>query len=177
MADNRTPGRYTLADFVEDNHKLLTVFGVFVAVAAFANNLPLNYIGKPLSFFAVLAAVSLGIELFRKYIRAVERGFPTMTLWLFFFALLACIVWVCYYWLLGYPGFSGLLMIGLLPVAFIISVLRVVTTRYPHLFKDRVFWIWFILFCAVLTFITAELAPTVAQWQASIADTLRNLTQ
>ena len=45
MVENRTPSRVTLADFVEDNHKLLTVFGVFVAITTFANNLPSNRIG------------------------------------------------------------------------------------------------------------------------------------
>ncbi len=95
--DNRMPSQYTLADFVEDNHKLLTVFGVFVAITTFANNLPSNFIGRLLSFFALMATVILGMELYEKFMNASARGVVTMKLLLFFVASGSCVTLVFLY--------------------------------------------------------------------------------
>jgi hypothetical protein len=56
-----------LYTFVEENHKLLTVLGVFTALTVFAANLPLRPLGSMLSFLFMALTVTLWLELLERF--------------------------------------------------------------------------------------------------------------
>ena len=59
--------RMTLHAFVEENHKLLTVLGVFTALTVFAANLPLKSLGSMLSFLFMAMTVILWLEVLERF--------------------------------------------------------------------------------------------------------------
>lgn len=62
----------SIATMVTDNHSLITVLGVFVALTIFSSNLPLQPFGYVLSFLFVTASILLWKELINNF--PPERG-------------------------------------------------------------------------------------------------------
>ncbi len=63
----------TLRQFVNENQHLLEALGVFAALTALANQLPVKILGQLLSFSCLAATILLGIEL---YAQAPARHSP-----------------------------------------------------------------------------------------------------
>jgi hypothetical protein len=57
----------TLEDFLKQNEKLITTFGVFIALTMFAMSLPIKIIGAGLSFLFLTLSILIWIELWRKF--------------------------------------------------------------------------------------------------------------
>ena len=67
----------SLSKFIDDNHKIISVFGVFLAVAAFATKLDPPILGYALSFLFVSNSVLIWIEL----INQIPRGAKGRLYW------------------------------------------------------------------------------------------------
>lgn len=67
MVQNSQDKEVTLAAFIEDNYRLLSALGIFVALTLFASNLPLKSIGYSLSFLFVSATVLIMLELWERF--------------------------------------------------------------------------------------------------------------
>jgi len=61
------PRRLALHAFVEENHKLLAVLGVFTALTVFSASLPLRALGSVLSFLFMAMTVLLWLELLERF--------------------------------------------------------------------------------------------------------------
>ena len=89
----------TLFSFIEENHRLLSVLGIFTALTVFARTLPIRILSDLLSFFFLAATVVLWFELQERYpsktssqkLRLFEILVSTAVL-----LLVAC--WLFLYW-------------------------------------------------------------------------------
>lgn len=63
----KPPDKPTLHSFIEDNHKLITVLGVFTALTMFAANLTLKPMGLFLSFLFMTLTLILWLELLGRF--------------------------------------------------------------------------------------------------------------
>lgn len=61
------PDKPTLSSFIEDNHKLITVLGVFTALTVFASSLTLKPMGLVLSFLFMTLAAIVWLELCARF--------------------------------------------------------------------------------------------------------------
>jgi hypothetical protein len=61
------PQRVALHTFIEENHKLLAVLGVFTALTVFSAGLPLRALGTVLSFLFMAITVLLWFELLERF--------------------------------------------------------------------------------------------------------------
>lgn len=88
----------TLASAVEENHKLITVLGVFTALTVFAANLRLQPFGQVLSFLFMSLTILVWFELWGRFPN--ERGNWTLTWFenLLFITVLAVVL----YWLVDF---------------------------------------------------------------------------
>jgi len=59
--------RPSLTQYIEENHKLITVLGVFTALTVFARSLPITTLGLFLSFLFMTLAVFVWLELFARF--------------------------------------------------------------------------------------------------------------
>jgi hypothetical protein len=88
----------TLKSFIEENHRLLTVLGVFTALTIFASNLPVKPLGGIISFLFMTLTIILWLELWAQFPSA--RG-GWRIVW--FESLLGVtILFLVFYWLLDY---------------------------------------------------------------------------
>jgi hypothetical protein len=94
----RESGQVTLAAFIKDNHDLMEVLGVLVALTVFASNLPLKPIGYGLSFMFLTMAVLIWLELWGRF----PSGSGTALLFWFENVLSLTILGIVVYWLLDY---------------------------------------------------------------------------
>jgi len=88
----------TLSEHIEENQKLITVIGVFTALAIFAKNIEIVQIRTMLSFLFISIAILVCIELsLKKY-----DNKPTWRLILFDYAILLSVLFLVGYWLITY---------------------------------------------------------------------------
>jgi hypothetical protein len=119
-----------LRTFVEENHKLLSVLGVFTALAVFARGLPLSGMGQLLSFLFMTLTILLWLELMSQY------PVPASTRLMWFENLVTFSVMVTAgYWLLDYNAMMGskgiaflvaftMIWLGSLPFKFVYARLK-----------------------------------------------------
>ena len=79
--------KLTLEQFISENDKVLTVIGVFIALAAFWLTLPLKTISTFLAFLCIIATFPLFFELYKKLFSA--KGTLNLTIFTNIFTLLA----------------------------------------------------------------------------------------
>lgn len=63
----KEPTRPSLSSYIEDNHKLITVLGVFIALTVFARSLPILVPAVTLSFLFLMLAGFVWLELFARF--------------------------------------------------------------------------------------------------------------
>jgi hypothetical protein len=88
----------TLTSFIEENHRLLTVLGVFTALTIFASNLPVKPLGGMISFLFMTLTIILWFELWARF--PSKRG-EWRIVW-FESILGITILILVIYWLLDY---------------------------------------------------------------------------
>lgn len=105
---NSVNKKKTLSEHIEENQKLITVMGVFTALAIFARNIEIVQIRTMLSFLFISIAILVWIELsLKKY-----ENKPTWRLILFDYAILLSVLFLVGYWLIEYfETWSSLIII------------------------------------------------------------------
>jgi protein-S-isoprenylcysteine O-methyltransferase Ste14 len=99
VANNKTSNeRITLACFLEKNHKLIAVLGVFTALTVFATTLPLKSYGYALSFMFLALVVLIWLELWQRF----PSGEGTWRLFWFENILTFAILGVVGYWFIEF---------------------------------------------------------------------------
>jgi len=67
MVKNAKNEKTTLTAFIEDNHKLLSTLGIFIALTVFASSLTLRWIASILSGFFLFATILICFELWERF--------------------------------------------------------------------------------------------------------------
>ncbi len=93
--------RLCLTEFVEENHKLLTVLGVFTALTVYASNLPYSWPGSGLAFVFMAFSIIILLQLFANLMSVVPTGLLAYCTTL----MLAAVWFTLVYWLLAFRGF------------------------------------------------------------------------
>ncbi len=138
MASTDSEGRVTLREFVEENHRLISVLGVLVALSAFSSGLRPGNLGLTLASVFLAMAVLVMLELWT----AFPRGHATKRLEWFGVGMLATMGLVSVYWLLAFRqiwrGVLALPVWAALTTAFgaIISRPRI-ASLVSRLLRDR----------------------------------------
>jgi hypothetical protein len=109
----------SLNDFINENEKILSILGVFIAVAVFAKDLPIKSLGHMISFlsFGIIILLSLEITFSLPYSEAEIR------LKLFGNLFITSIIILSFYWLLDFREIwksyiSGVIIIILIIIDF-----------------------------------------------------------
>jgi hypothetical protein len=112
------PHQVTLAEFVEENQKLITVLGVFTALTIFSSNLSLKPFAHALSFMFMTLSVLLWLELWGKYPSSPGNWTLTWFENILFLTVLAFIA----YWLIAFRDIwdklLAILLFGLILAPF-----------------------------------------------------------
>jgi hypothetical protein len=72
MSDEREDAELTLTNFVDQNHKLLTIGGMFATFAVLASRLP--DIGKLISFVLSILVFIIAYEIYKNFPPEVQKG-------------------------------------------------------------------------------------------------------
>ena len=124
MASADTEGTVTLREFVEANHKLISVLGVLVALSAFSSGL------HPAKLSLTLASVflAMAVLVFLEVWVAFPRGRAARRLELFGLGMLVTMSLVVAYWLMAFreiwPGILMLPIWAALTAAFLAIMSR-----------------------------------------------------
>jgi hypothetical protein len=124
--------KVTLHAFIEENHKILSVLGVFTALTVFARGLPLTGMGQVLSFFFLTLTVLLWIEIMTRY----PKPASTRLIW-FENIVTATVFLTAGYWLVEYYailGTAGIALLIMWGVAF--TVIWLVSLPIKALFRS-----------------------------------------
>jgi len=151
QVEKQKPEIITLATFVEENQKLLTVIGVFTAITLFAVNIKLLYVATFLSFLFMLLTLLLWWELIGKF---PKNGSASLS---WFESILGiCILGLIFYWIVEYrevwqvilPFVFQLLLLSI--VSFIIKK----TNFFNRVFKakpgQKKWWRYVIYFSIIM---------------------------
>jgi len=123
--EEKTHHKPTLASYIEDNHKLITVLGVFTALTVFSTNLRLQPFGYLLSWLFMSLALLVWIELWGRFPN--KKGNWTLT-WFENFLSIAVLV-VLVYWLVDFRQIWHLYLF--IPVASgFLAIFSYVMQRY-----------------------------------------------
>jgi hypothetical protein len=115
------PQPQTLSAFLEENFRLVSVFGVLVAVSTFAGNLALRAIGIGLSFLFLVAAMLVWVELWRKF---PWRGTHwVLLLFRSTLTLITCVIIL--YWFVFFRDYLGTILPVVLTLVLVLIVARV----------------------------------------------------
>jgi Ca2+/Na+ antiporter len=88
----------TLTQYIENNHKLLSIFSILVTLSVLANNLPDKDLGRILSFCLFTLSLLIGIEIFVNF-PPVDRGRLSWFREIMTFSMLMFVyVWIVMYW-------------------------------------------------------------------------------
>jgi hypothetical protein len=174
------PAPPTLAQFIEDNHKLITVFGVFTALTVFAAGLPVRAVGTMLSFMFITLAVFVWMELWTRF---PSNGGSWRLTW--FENLLSLTVLILLaYWLLDFRPLWQYFLVVLLFLVFlgITSGILKRLNVFNRLFRTEpgqrrglrfAFGIAIFLFVAYVSLQLAGLVtPPVNRWLDTISSAL-----
>jgi hypothetical protein len=107
------PKGLTLATYIEDNQKLLTVLGVFTALTGFSTNLPIKLFGVVLSFCCMGIALLVLVQLWLRFPAYPEDISTTLFKLFLFVAMLTLFL----YWLVAFTtvwSYALPLIVGML---------------------------------------------------------------
>ena len=111
MTGTDTEGTVTLREFVEGNHRLISVLGIFVALSAFSGGLRPAKLGLTLASVFLAMAILILLELWI----AFPRGRAAKRLEYFGLGVLVTMFLVCAYWLMAFRQiWPGVLMLPIL---------------------------------------------------------------
>jgi hypothetical protein len=100
--NEKQPQSYgTLAEFIGANQKILSTLAIFVALSAFANNLPDKDVAKFLSFLLLTLALLIWAEIIANFRRASDQW---RLYWFWEILTLAMFTFI-YAWVKAYAGF------------------------------------------------------------------------
>ncbi len=154
-----------LANFIEENHKLLSVLGVFTALTVFARAVPIRLLGDILSFLFLGATIVLWFEL--------QERFPSKTtsqkLRLFEFFVGSAVLVLVACWLFVYWAFWRQILVGVLflVLSLVVAALLQKYDTFNRLFRTRAghrkglrhaFYFATVAALLVATFLIADLA-------------------
>jgi len=90
----------TLGNFIESNHKLLSVLGIFTALTVFSRNLPLGELGSFFSFGTVGIAILIWFELLRRVPKSPKSQDWPLAVFHILMIIVMCMVVI--YWLVDF---------------------------------------------------------------------------
>jgi len=126
----------TLFDFIEQNHKIISVLGVFIALTVFTANLSFQAIGYALSFLFMAITIIVWMELLERF----PKGESTWRFKTFENLLNYSFFGIIFYWLISYREIWKNIMfipLTIILAAMLTSLLTLPIKKYD-LF-DRVF--------------------------------------
>jgi hypothetical protein len=115
----------SLSDFIETNHKLLTILGVFTALTVFSFNLPIKQYGYGLSFILFALTLLVWLEVWSKF----PSGPGSFKLIWFENLLSFLILGIFLYWLLDFRGIWKDFLVVFLFVIFM-SIFSLIMKKY-----------------------------------------------
>ncbi len=124
------PSKTSLTEFLEANHKLLSVLGVLIALTIFTSNVQPQFLGKMISLVLLTAAGLTWQELVGKF---PHDG--TMRLWFFQRLVGVGLLGLVIYWILAIQSLSPLLfeMLLLYATLYVIYVTIVLLSKVNFL--------------------------------------------
>lgn len=110
-APKAPPQLPTLSSFFEDNVRLVSAFGILIAVSTFSGNLALRPFGIALSFLFLVAAILVWLELWRNF----PAGRVHWVLFLFRIIISLITLVMILYWLVFFRSYlHPILVVGLM---------------------------------------------------------------
>jgi len=116
---------HTLSSFIDENHKLLTSLGVFIALTVFSSNLPLIGLSYFLSFLFLSGAVIIWLETWQKF----PKGNATWLLFIFENILSLITVVIILYWFFEFRKIWHGAVFGIILI-LLLSLFSVFMKRY-----------------------------------------------
>jgi hypothetical protein len=163
-----TPKGPTLASYIEDNHKLLTVLGVFTALTGYSANLPIRLFGITLSFCCMGIALLVLVQLWWRFPAYPQDVSTTLFKLFLFVAMLALFL----YWLVAFTtvwGYALPIVVAMLTFSLLSTLALWLDKRLSRRRTDLAsgesstrgytggLQIIFLLACLVLSVLTAAL--------------------
>jgi len=137
-----SPRGLTLATYIEDNHKLLAVLGVFTALTGFSANLPIKLFGVVLSFCCMGVALLVLVQLWLRFPAYPEDISTTLFKLFLFVAMLTLFL----YWLVAFTtvwSFALPLVVGMLTFSLLSTLVlwldRLLSRRRTDLAEKSAF--------------------------------------
>ncbi len=115
-----SPNESTLGQFIEDNHKVLSMLGIFTGLSVFSSNLVLKPLGGFLSFLFLTLTLLIWLEVWQRF--PSKSGSARLSL--FENVLAVTILLVFFYWLVEFRRIApseGLTMIITLVTLWVVS--------------------------------------------------------
>ena len=128
MNKSPEPKEITLGEFIEENERLITVLGVFIALTIFSINLAANFIGQMLAFAFISMTVLVFFEI---YWRLPDRRMH-WTLILFRALMGTAFFFFIFYWLSFLASETTMLGAALMLMATIPLVWLMVEYNFPR---------------------------------------------
>lgn len=174
------PTKVSLRTFVEYNHKLLSVLGVFTALSVFARGLPLSGMGQILSFFFLTLTILLWFELMSQYPTPASMRLMWFENFVTFAVLFTAGYWLMdYNALLGSKGIAYLIMftvlwLGSLPFKFVYARLKLPSWARSKITR----WVLFVLVILLFalpglilgTWLGARLGPPISKGISTVRE-------
>jgi uncharacterized membrane protein len=120
-------GKNTLSKFIEDNHKLISVLGVFTAITVFSGNMQLRTLGYVLSFIFLLITLIIWTELLEKF----PKGTATWRLTAFEDLLAFSFLGILLHWFVAYRDIWHYVM----PLFLTIVLATILLGLFSHFIK------------------------------------------
>jgi hypothetical protein len=173
-----TPKRITLTDFIESNHKLLTILGVFTALTVFSVNLTIKPLGYILAFIYFTMTILVWLEIWSKF----PAGTGSWRLFWFENIISFLMLFIIAYWLIEY---RSIWKYFLMPLLFIIitGIFSVIIKKFNifnRLFHTKpgklkfLRYLFGVLIMIVVLFLSIYLVSFFAPPTNTFLDGLRN---
>jgi len=116
--------KQSLEQFLLKNEKMLTIFGIFVAITVFTSELPLKSIGRILNFIFIANTILIWLELWKKFPKEAERKLKV-----FENLISYSTIFIIFYWFLDFRDIWSYIMTGVLMIV-IASVFSFIIGKY-----------------------------------------------
>ena len=90
----------SLKDFIDQNHQLLSTMAVLIAIATYADSLPVQWLGNTILFLSTAGVVTVWFELYRCLPKT-----GTLRLVVFKNIITIGLIGFTFYWFLSFPAF------------------------------------------------------------------------
>ncbi len=170
----------TLKDFIEENHKLISVLGIMVAITTFSYNLPLKSAGYILSFIFLSISLVLWIELIKNFPKDPKGN-------LAYFSILInwAIMGVLGYWVLAYRLMFQTVSFLICFIAILFAMSKIIPPLLEKVWgindgknrirKKVIGFIYLIVFSIITYYLTRIVSPYVNYLLDLIWNHIKNL--